>query len=294
MNTSQDSFSVPSVASTDVHTCSNSNLHYRLTNEEWLSISKDLRPAELIVFFHLRTLDPFSDRQLNLRVIDIAEATGLQKGTVSKALKVLDCKGYIDLELIKVSVQVRKFPPGNQTAHQETRQHTRKPRSTPGNIEEPEPIQAEASRSPHTLNTLQTNQTNRSLSHAFNDQERETSEVNENDPSIDEDELLQFTIGKVKQSSEIKRPRAYAKKCLRDDRDYWIDEFVKWQKSRTEIAVSTTPIPIFEVETIDQKRRRLIKLWESIPCRPGIRNAIAAYPDLGLVVLEGELVEVGL
>ena len=53
---------------------------YQLTTEEWLTISKDLKLAELRVLFYLRTLDPFGDRKLNLKVIDIAEATSLQKG----------------------------------------------------------------------------------------------------------------------------------------------------------------------------------------------------------------------
>lgn len=73
-----------------------SELHYRLTNEEWLKISDDLNRAELKVLFHLRTLDPFGDRNLDLKVVDIAEATNLQKGTVSKALKVLSAKEYIN------------------------------------------------------------------------------------------------------------------------------------------------------------------------------------------------------
>ena len=99
---------------------------YQLTTEEWLTVSEDLRLAELRVLFYLRTLDPFGDRRLSLKVIDIAEATRLQKGTVSKALKVLACKDYIDLELIEISVRVKKFPPGNHAARQETSQHARK------------------------------------------------------------------------------------------------------------------------------------------------------------------------
>jgi len=37
----------------------------------------------------LRTIDPFGGRDLRVKVTDVATATGLQKGTVSKALKVL-------------------------------------------------------------------------------------------------------------------------------------------------------------------------------------------------------------
>jgi len=296
MNTPQDNLSPDAEGSVNAHTSPKSSLHYRLTTEEWLTVSKDLRLAELRVLFYLRTLDPFGDRKLRLKVIDIAEATGLKKGTVSKALQVLLCKEFIDLEMITIQVSVKKFPVGNQVscekhdstvgnfdASQETSTHHRKPARTVGNIEEPEPIQAGNSRSPHTIQTIQTNKT---LS-VEPDFERETLEV-------DEKELLKFTIGKVKQSNEINRPRAYAKKCLRDDRDFWIDEFVKWQELQVKIDLPPMPPPStdFEVESIEQKRKRLLNLWDSVPCRPGIRNAIETYPDLRLVVVEGELREV--
>jgi DNA-binding transcriptional ArsR family regulator len=107
---------------------SSTPLHYRLTNEEWLAVSKELKPAEMIVLYYLRTLDPFGDRSLNLKVIDIAEATGLRKGTVSKALKVLSDKDYIDLEMIVVQIRVKKFPVENQVS-------CRKPDCTPGNFD---------------------------------------------------------------------------------------------------------------------------------------------------------------
>ena len=295
MNTPQDNVLASVVASADVHACSKSNLHYRLTNEEWLTVSKDLRPAELIVLFHLRTLDPFGDRKLDLKVIDIAEATGLKKGTVSKALKVLSHKEYIDLELVAISVRVKKFPPGNQfptgniAAHQETSQHTRKPDCTPGNFQEPEPIQAEASRS---LHTIQTNKTIQTLS--LEPESDPKSELERETLEVDEDQLLEFATNKVKQSSEIKRPRAYAKRCVKDDRGYWIAEFRKWRQLQEQINVPISPISStdFFVETIDQQRERLIRMWNFVPCRPGIRNAIETQPDLKLQIVEGELREV--
>lgn len=85
--------------------------HYRLTCEEWLAVSQSLKMAELRVLYYLRTLDPFGDRPLDLKVVDIATATGLTKGTVSKALRTLDCKGYIDLELVAVRVRLKSFQP---------------------------------------------------------------------------------------------------------------------------------------------------------------------------------------
>ncbi|MDX2242370.1 MAG: helix-turn-helix domain-containing protein [Leptolyngbyaceae cyanobacterium bins.302] len=104
--------------------------HYRLTCEEWLAVSQSLKMAELRVLYYLRTLDPFGDRPLDLKVVDIATATGLTKGTVSKALRTLDCQGYIDLELVAVRVQlksIKKFPTGFLVS-------SRKPESSVGNL----------------------------------------------------------------------------------------------------------------------------------------------------------------
>lgn len=116
---------------------------YRLTNEEWLMVNEDLKPSEIRVLYHLRTLDPFGDKVLELKVVDIAAQTKLQKGTVSKALKTLDSKGYIDIEITALRVRLtsmKGFPvgnevsyrklsctPGNLAARQETFSHARKP-----------------------------------------------------------------------------------------------------------------------------------------------------------------------
>lgn len=148
------------------------NLHYRLTCEEWLCLSQKLKFAELRILLYLRTLDPFGDRPLNLKVIDIAETTGLQKGTVSKALRSLSDLGYIDLEMVTIRIQ-NKFPTENNVSPekpkefptvppsfpQETSTHHRKPLRTVGNIQQSEPAQAKDSRTPDTIHTLKTIQT---------------------------------------------------------------------------------------------------------------------------------------
>ena len=69
---------------------------YQLTSEEWLTVLRQLKPAEIAILYYLRTLDPFAERQLDLKVIDIATVVGLSKGTVSKALRSLHDKGFID------------------------------------------------------------------------------------------------------------------------------------------------------------------------------------------------------
>lgn len=81
-------------------------LHYPLTNQEWLQVCQELKPAELMVLYHLRTLTPFGDRLLNLGVREIARTLNMNPGTVSRALKRLDQLEYIDLELVQVNITI--------------------------------------------------------------------------------------------------------------------------------------------------------------------------------------------
>ena len=81
-------------------------LHYPLTNAEWLNAVTELKPAELIVLYHLRTMTPFGDRLVNLGVREMARVLKMNPGTVSRALKRLDVLEYIDLELTQVNVRI--------------------------------------------------------------------------------------------------------------------------------------------------------------------------------------------
>ena len=103
--------------------------HYRLTNDEWLKAVKELKPRERDVLYYLRTLDPWGDKDLVIGVRQIATDLECSPGTVSKALKVLDQKNWIDLEITAAKVKLRTdksdpqpidmsdsqdvFPPGN-------------------------------------------------------------------------------------------------------------------------------------------------------------------------------------
>jgi len=148
------------------------NLHYRLTAEEWLRITQDLKYAECRVLYYLRTLDPFGDRDHRIKVVDIAATTGLGKGTVSKALRVLAEKEYINLEITEAVVRLKTFPTGNQVSHKKQEFPTgsagflqgqqvscRKPQSTVGNLQGPEPLPDGDPGSPQTIQTFKTDQT---------------------------------------------------------------------------------------------------------------------------------------
>jgi predicted transcriptional regulator len=83
---------------------------YPLQHEEFLSACHQLTPAQLMVLYFLRTLDPYGDG-VEVSVSEIArrlstESKEVHRSTVSRALKALDDKGLIDLELMKVKVKV--------------------------------------------------------------------------------------------------------------------------------------------------------------------------------------------
>lgn len=80
------------------------SLHYRLTSEEWLRACRELKPSEKDVLYYLRTLDPFGDREIEIKVREMARQLGTSPSTVSRALKSLDAKGWIDLEIMSAKV----------------------------------------------------------------------------------------------------------------------------------------------------------------------------------------------
>lgn len=77
---------------------------YPLKNDEWLAIAKKLTHSELLVLYHLRTLEPFGDKLTESSTKDVAEATGISQRSVQRALIKL-----ADLELIDLHIQKFEF-----------------------------------------------------------------------------------------------------------------------------------------------------------------------------------------
>jgi hypothetical protein len=92
---------------TQLNTVQVKSVYYPLTNEEWLKVTQELKPAEIVLLFHLRTMNPFGERATPVGVRDLAKTLSLNPGTVSRALKRLDQLGHIDLELVQVNVKVK-------------------------------------------------------------------------------------------------------------------------------------------------------------------------------------------
>ncbi|MGB7315477.1 MAG: helix-turn-helix domain-containing protein [Nodosilinea sp.] len=81
-------------------------LHYRLTSEEWRRACHELKPSEKDVLYYLRTLDPFGERDLDIGVREMARTLKLSPSTVSRALKELDRKKWIDMEITSARVKL--------------------------------------------------------------------------------------------------------------------------------------------------------------------------------------------
>jgi DNA-binding MarR family transcriptional regulator len=106
-----------------------------LTNEEWVQAIHELKPSERDVLYYIRTLAPFSDSQVDIGVRETARILKMNPSTISRALKVLDEKKYIDMELDRVKVTILPrghaelgvLPTDNSVA---STQHTRSPGNT--------------------------------------------------------------------------------------------------------------------------------------------------------------------
>lgn len=83
-----------------------SGLHYRLDHEEWLRACRELKSSERDVLYYLRTLDPFGDNPIDIKVREMARELNVSPSTVSRALKALDAKGWIDLEIVSARVKL--------------------------------------------------------------------------------------------------------------------------------------------------------------------------------------------
>ena len=78
---------------------------YPLKYDEWLDIWHVLRPSEIAVLMLLRTRSPYGNR-ISINCSRIAEELGCSRQTVSRAVRSLADKGYIEAEAIEYQVSV--------------------------------------------------------------------------------------------------------------------------------------------------------------------------------------------
>ena len=86
-------------------------LFYPLQHEEWLKACRELTPAQRDVLYYIRTIDPYN-QGIDINAAEVARQLSaperiVHRQTVSRALKELDAKGFIDLELLQVRTKVK-------------------------------------------------------------------------------------------------------------------------------------------------------------------------------------------
>ncbi len=79
-------------------------------SEEWLESVKQLTYSELKILYYVRALDPYN-KGISLTPVQIAkdlstEKSKMHRSTVGRALKSLDSKGFIQMELLQVQIKV--------------------------------------------------------------------------------------------------------------------------------------------------------------------------------------------
>ncbi len=82
-------------------------LYYPINNNEWVRLVRELRPSQIAILMYLRTLAPFQGQTLSIGIREIAAVLGFNPSTVSRGLKILGRKSFINLELVKVHIQIK-------------------------------------------------------------------------------------------------------------------------------------------------------------------------------------------
>lgn len=79
---------------------------YPLITAEFVKSTKELKSSELNVLYYIRTLDPYN-KGVRICASAIALELGINRSTVSRALKQLDAKQYIDLRILTADVVIK-------------------------------------------------------------------------------------------------------------------------------------------------------------------------------------------
>ena len=109
---------------------------YPLSKKEWVQACNQLNPSEIKVLFYLRSDNPFGTIQ-SMTVTEIGKKLNLHKGTVSRALKSLNLRGWIEFEIQSIA-NIKAVP--NSSYNQATEAHA------PQNIAEPPPLEKKPSK----------------------------------------------------------------------------------------------------------------------------------------------------
>jgi hypothetical protein len=89
---------------------------YKLTPEELVRLRTEIaRPTHREIFLYLMALCPFRDKSIDIDTQAIAEALGIHPKTVSKALRALADRGWIEMTITKATCSISRSEPNGST-----------------------------------------------------------------------------------------------------------------------------------------------------------------------------------
>ena len=221
---------------------------YKLTPDEVQGITTTLSRAEILVYYWLKSCDPYG-HTTEIHTQDVADALKITRRTVQRSLIGLDEKGLIELEVSTFRFRWKgaiDLSRGDRNVAKTTRSICREAiEMSPQAIEmSPKAIDL----SPTTAETLSQSGTQIAKNNKeFKDLSLSESAIVEQDdlplePEPSEGDLLAFVIEQVGRGAN--NPRAYGLKVLKDDRQYWIQQFIESKKSRLQPTARNVPPPL--------------------------------------------------
>ncbi len=89
---------------------------YKLTPGELVRLRTEIaRPTHREIFLYLMALCPFRDKSIDIDTQAIAEALGIHPKTVSKALRALADRGWIEMTITKATCSISRLEPNGST-----------------------------------------------------------------------------------------------------------------------------------------------------------------------------------
>lgn len=267
---------------------------YPLQHQEWLRACRELTKAELEVLYYIRTIDP-RNYGVEINAAEIARQLSsperqVHRQTVSRALKELDAKGFIDLELLQVKVKVK--PKGlwcdetpevcedtKGTMGHQGYDGTPGCDETPGCVETPSAIATHHDRSLHTAvdrDTPRAITTHHAEAETLTQQKSQILKINKSYiefiKTLSEDERANFlnfcselTANLSQPVNDIQAWLAHKNKAGNNRWEVYYQKFLVWQakeSKKSQSSRSSQMMKKFQME-IEQQQQQAIQTWES-------------------------------
>jgi len=226
---------------------------YPLQHDEWLKACRELTPAQRDVLYFIRTLDPYGNGT-EILIAEIARQLSTDKktvhrSTVSRALKELDAKGFIDMELLRVKLNIKAggilccdettvLPVDNERDHDATVLPTDNKRDHDATSV----IMTQQARSPRNKRELESSPDKDS---SFLRSNKTYKDYIDSLCETQREKFLEFGLRKA---AELPKPPALAKK--------WIAR--NWQELREEFFTTSPSTPSIDPAESEQEQQEQI------------------------------------